>query len=253
MKAKKKRITRVLIAALAVCAISAIVFITNSCKKTETVTPQTLSRGGSDIIDIGDSTAANPIHPNYVLDQVHCNTGWQTYFQNNNALLTGRFNTFQTSIHFDQKNPQNTTIASWVDLSSFNTGEPGRDNAGGCGPTAMGIKYDTISGVTTPIPSTDTAWFVSTAGNCSAFGTGYVANGTLSFHNTSHAVSLYFTYGGQKQEIAGTDTTQWVGFIGQMTIQANTWYGVPLMDAINDSVTVMVNYNAYWNSATKNP
>jgi polyisoprenoid-binding protein YceI len=260
MKAKEVRSSWIYIVAVAIIGISAITVITSSCKKTETVTPKTLASSGTDIIDIGDSTAPTALnyslmaHPNYKLDQVHSNLGWQTYFQNNNALLTGRFNMFNTSIHFDQANPQNTVIAAWVDLSTFNTGEPGRDGTGGCGPANMGIKYDTIAGVTTVIPSTDTAWFTSTAGNCQAFGTGYVAHGNLHFRNIDHAVDLYFNYGGQKQETTSTGTmTQWVGFIGQFQMQANTWYGVSLSDAINDSVTVLVNYNAYYNNTVKHP
>ncbi len=262
MKAKKVRSSWIYVVAVAIIGISAITVITSSCKKTETVTPKTLASSGTDIIDIGDSTATSLLsppyalmqHPNYALDQVHCNLGWQTYFQNNNALLTGRFNTFNTSIHFDQANPQNTVIAAWVDLSSFNTGEPGRDGAGDCGPTNMGIKYDTIAGVKTPLPLTDTAWFTAPAGTCQAFGTGYVAHGNLNFRNISHAVDLYFNYGGQKQETTSTGTTtQWVGFIGQFQMQANTVYGVSLSDAINDSVTVLVNFNAYYNNAAKHP
>jgi polyisoprenoid-binding protein YceI len=235
--------------------IGGAILSTSSCKKSETVTPQTLNLGnGSDIIDLGDSGVFITTHPNYALDQVHSNIGWQTYFQNNNALLTGRFNMFQPAIHFDQKNPQNTIINTWVDLSTFNTGEPGRDGTQKCGPTNMGIKYDTIAGVVTPIPSTDTAWFTSAAGTCQNFGTGYVAHGNLNFRNINHAVDLYFNYGGQKQETTSTGTvTQWVGFTGQFTILANTWYGVSLSDAINDSVTVLVNYNCYYNNAAKHP
>src|ERR1017187_1680783 len=113
MKTKKSRSSWIYIAAAAVLIISAITIGNSSCKKSETVTPKTLSQGsGTDIIDIGDSTVTsllNPgyslnAHPNYKLDQVHSNVGWQTFFQNNNALLTGRFNMFQTSIHFDQAN-----------------------------------------------------------------------------------------------------------------------------------------------------
>jgi polyisoprenoid-binding protein YceI len=253
MKTKKTRITWMLLSVIAFIAISAIILITSSCKKEGTVTPQGLNLStGSDIIDIGDSTAANPVHPNFILDQVHSNVGWQTLFQFNNALLTGRFNMFNTSIHFDQKNPQNTAISSWVLLSTFNTGEPGRDNPGGCGQTNMGVQYnvnyaDTAGGnppIYTVIPSSDTAWFKCPAGSCQGFGTGYIANGTLNFRNVTHPVSLYFNYTGMHNVVAGGDTTKWVGFTGQFTMQAGTWYGVSLSDNINDSVTVLVNYNA---------
>jgi len=262
MKAKKVRSSWIYVVAVAIIGISAITVVTSSCSKSESVTPKTLASSGTDIIDIGDSTVPNQIstpfaimaQPNYKLDQVHSNLGWQTYFQNNNALLTGRFNMFQTSIHFDQANPQNSAIAAWVDLSTFNTGEPGRDGTGGCGPKNMGILYDTIAGVTTVIPATDTAWFTAPKGSVQAYGTGYVAHGNLHFRNIDHAVDMYFTYGGQKQETTSTGTmTQWVGFIGQFQMQANTWYGVSLSDAINDSVTVLVNFNAYYNNTAKHP
>jgi polyisoprenoid-binding protein YceI len=260
MKTKRTRSSWIYVAAAAVLIISAITVVSSSCKKTETVTPKTLVKSGSDIIDIGDSTMPTGLtgsimaHPNYALDQVHSNLGWQTYFQNNNALLTGRFNLFNTSIHFDQANPQNTVIGAWVLLSTFNTGEPGRDNAGGCGPANMGIKYDTVGGVMTPLANTDTAWFAAPAGTCQSYGTGYVAQGKLTFRNITSPVNLYFDYGGQKQEVTGTgDTTQWVGFIGQFQMQANTVYGVSLMDAIDDSVTVLINFNAYYNNSKKNP
>ena len=261
MKTKKVRSSWILLAAAAVLTISAITFVSSSCKKTETVTPQTVNLStGTDIIDIGDSTAPSSLnyalmaHPNYQLDQVHSNVGWQTMFQNNNALLTGRFNMFNPFIHFDQQNPQNTVIACWVDLSTFNTGEPGRDGTQKCGPTNMGIKYDTIAGVTTPIPSTDTAWFTSAAGTCQRYGTGYVAHGNLYFRNITHPVDLYFNYGGQRQETTSTGVmTQWVGFTGQFTMQAGSVYGVSLSDAINDSVTVLVNFNSYYNNTVKHP
>lgn len=264
MKTKKMKRVWMFLTAMTVSLTFVSMLFVVSCKKS-TTTPVTANLStGSDVIDIGDSLyyPANPnVHPNYALDQVHCNVGWETLFQNNNALLTGRFNLFNTAIHFDQKNPQNTYIASWVLLSTFNTGEPGRDNPGGCGQADMGVQYnisyaDTAGGnppTYTVIPASDTAWFICNAGNCQTFGTGYVAHGNLNFRKVIHPVDLYFNYGGIHNEIAGTDTTQWVNFSGQFTIQANNWYGVSLYDAINDSVTVLVNYNAYYNNALKNP
>ncbi len=61
------------------------------------------------------------------LDKPHCNVMWETQYTASSAFLTGRFNMYDIKVNFDEANPTNTTINAWVQVSSFNTGEPGRD------------------------------------------------------------------------------------------------------------------------------
>jgi hypothetical protein len=97
-------------------------------------------------------------------------------------MLTGRFNNFNfnPALNFDETNLAASSIHFWVQLSTYNTGEPGRDGLGKCGLNYLGIVYlDTNKTVVDPIA--DSAWF-----NCTSISVdqheGYIMNGTLTFN-----------------------------------------------------------------------
>lgn len=218
------------------------VFIT-SCNKDNVVDPFGYSfTTGSDIIEMGSGM-------DWSMDKTHTNIGWETFYYGDNALLTGRFNNFNVDMYFDQANPANTTIDAWVQLSTFNTGEPGRDGPGKCGPSYMGVEWDVDTipepDVYTPIASTDTAWYSSDS--VERYGDGYVAHGTLNFKGIEADTDLYFRYSGMNitTNSSGDETTR-AGFLGEFDMQALTVFGVT-SGSISDLVTVKCNVNAKMN------
>lgn len=63
-------------------------------------------------------------------DKAHSNVGWETAYKGVGSPLTGRFNSFDAVLEFDEQHPETSSLSGYVLLSSVNTGEPGRD--GGC-------------------------------------------------------------------------------------------------------------------------
>ena len=93
----------------------------------------------------------------------------------------------------------------WADMKTFNTGQPGRDGNGKCGPSYLGITY-LDSAYSQVDPNSDTAWFHSTS--IVRSGTGYIVNGTFTFNRfrapsgsvdgtpITRPVTMYLTYNG---------------------------------------------------------
>jgi polyisoprenoid-binding protein YceI len=238
---KKNSLKGVYFIALSVFLTATVLFIT-SCNKDNVVEPFTYGySSGSDMININGV--------DWSLDKTHSNVGWETFYYGDNALLTGRFNSFGLDMFFDQANPSNTTIDGWVVLSTFNTGEPGRDDYGKCGPSYMGVQWDVDTvpepDVYTPIASSDTAWYSATS--TERYGDGYVAHGTLNFRTIQQPTDLYFTYLGMNdtENSSGVVTTR-AGFQGQFDMLANSAFGVN-SSSIADLVTVKINMNAKMN------
>ena len=208
-----------------------------SCSKDNSVEP--LTGGSSTGSDIIDSRAGG----NYTFDKSHSNVMWETFYYGDNALLTGRFNIFKIDLYFDQATPSNSLIDAWVQLSTFNTGEPGRDAYGKCGPGYMGVIFDTLS-VTpltlTPRAETDTAWFSSTS--VQKYGDGYLAKGNFTFRSLTKSVDLYFNYTGLHDYTSSTGTTTRAGFSGHFNIKALSDFGINAT-AIADDVKIKVNAN----------
>lgn len=172
----------------------------------------------------------------FVLDKVHSNVMWEAFYYGDNALLTGRFNNFDIKMNFDEANLESTKITAWVQLSTFNTGEPGRDGKGKCGPGYMGIKYtDTLFTVD---KTTDTAWYKSTS--VIRHGDGYMAKGELKFRGVTKSVDFYFTYAGLN--ISADGKTMRSGFSGYFIMKANSDFLVN-STSISDEVKVRVNAN----------
>lgn len=217
---------------IGVALLAAVILLLSQCSKDDDITP--LSSSGSSGIDIINTTDGT-----WSFDKAHSNVRWETMYYEDNALLTGRFNNFNISIDFDEANPQNGKIEAWIQLSTFNTGESGRDAPGKCGPNYMGIQYlDTLYTVD---PATDTAWFNSTS--IERYGDGYLAKGNLIFKGVTKSQNMYFKYTGQKDYSDPPDGSKIKGgFSGEFTINATTDYGVT-STSIADKVTVLINAN----------
>jgi len=143
-------------------------------------------------------------------DQVHSNIQWATdFYDYSSTKLTGRFDVFnfRPALVFSDSNLAKCNINLWVSLSSFNTGQPGRDGNGQCGRSYLGITY-LDSNYTMIDPNSDTAWFHSTSVVRS--GSGYLVNGNFTFNRyrapsgnpdgtpITHPCTLYLTYNGVK-------------------------------------------------------
>ena len=246
MKTKSfKTITASMMAILAV----AVAFL-SSCSGDNKVEPLAASTNtGTDVINasIGAYVPTTYTTPGaWKGDKSHSSVKWETKYYDAGAMLTGRFNNFNVKINFDQVNPANTKINAWVQLSTFNTGEPGRDAYGKSGCNYMGVKFDTIqktpSVVLAPQVATDTAWFNSTS--CKKYGTGYMVTGNFIFRGKTIVVDMPMTYTGIKTATNTTTgkKTDRAGFYGKFPINALTVFGVP-STSIADVVNIIVDWN----------
>ena len=245
---KTKSIKTLLIASVAVVGL-AITFM-SSCKKENTFELLTVSGNtGTDVIDARIGGIAVP--PSYTtpgawkVDKTHSNVMWETKYYANGALLTGRFNIFEMKVNFDQANPANSSIKAWVQLSTYNTGEPGRDAYGKCGPGYMGVAFDTLSKNPTvlgPRASTDTAWFTSTS--IKKYGNGYLVTGDFKFRGVTRSIDMPMSYTGISTSTNATTgkKTDRAGLQGEFGINALTVFGVN-STSIADLVTIRVDCN----------
>lgn len=152
--------------------LAAILLIVVRCKKEDVVTP----------LDGTPVTGTAQITASWIFDKTHSNLRWETnYYDYSNAKLVGRFNNFNFNpkFVFDEANLSNCSIHAWVQLSSFDSGEPGRDGPGKCGRSFLGVTY-LDSAKTVVDPSSDTAWFRSISVTKS--GTGYAVKGNFTFN-----------------------------------------------------------------------
>jgi polyisoprenoid-binding protein YceI len=234
-----------LFAGSTIAALAIVIALFSSCKKEDVVTQidSTVTPTGM-VIDasVGSTNSTLPAAADkYYLDKSHSNVGWETKYYGENALLTGRFNWFDMFVTFDKDNPANTKINAVVKLSTFNTGEPGRDGLGKCGLTSMGITY-TDAENTLVNPATDTAWFNSTG--CEKHGDGFLVKGNFKFRGVTKPVDMYLTHTGIATSTNATSgkKVNRVGFKGEFKFNANTDYAVN-SSSIDDVVTVKVNCN----------
>jgi polyisoprenoid-binding protein YceI len=191
--------------------------------------------GGNEIVNTEDGS--------WWFDKAHSNVNWATAYMGENALLTGKFNAFNVAIDFDESNPEATTISAWVQLSSANTGEPGRDYLGGCLNGYLGVVLDTLPGGDHYISdtSTDTAYFKSMS--VSVFGDGYKAVGDFTFKKITKSVDLYFNYIGQADHSsAGDGSSIRGGFSGEFEFLAISDFLVT-STSIADKINVSINAN----------
>lgn len=241
MKTKTKLI------AFALLLIGSVVF--TFCKKEDKVTPLT---GGTPV------TGNAFIDTSWTFEKAHSNVNWETrYADYSNTMLTGKFNDFQfksyglrpdgktlkQSWFFDQTNMSKCYMKAWVRVSTYNTGEIGRDGYTGCGQNYVGSVF-TDSNKTTPDPKFDTAWFESTSftqvGTIPAAGypANYIVKGNLMFNhylNTpgetkgaiiSKPVTMYLTYNGTTDLDANKDGTPdklYRGFTGKFSFKRSDY------------------------------
>ncbi len=246
MKTKIKTTWMFLAAAAAVALTSTIMFIA-SCSKDASVEAigNNISTGNDTINMLGTGGGAT-----WALDKVHSNVNWESFYYNANSLLNGKFNNFFTQIYFEQAAPEKTVIHSWVQLSTFNTGESGRDAYTrtpykiGCGLASMGCLFDTTSSTITPKAANDTAFFNSTS--TERFGSGYKTTGNLIFRGVTKPIDLFWSYSGvtayPSTATPPGPTAYKCGFTGQFGMLQKTDYGVN-SGSIADLVTVKVHYN----------
>ncbi|HQQ93828.1 MAG TPA: YceI family protein [Bacteroidia bacterium] len=253
---KTKTAAKLVSAALAI-GVTALVFVT-SCKKENTY-EQVAASSAPNSTDVIDASIGGFPPTSYTtagawkVDKTHSNVMWETQYYGSGAALTGRFNNFNLIVKFDAGNPSNTTLKGWVQLSTYNTGESGRDAYGKCGPGYMGVKWDTVAKTSptaytlAPQAATDTAWFKSTS--CVKYGSGYMVKGNFTFRGKTISIDMPMSYTG-KSTTTNTTTqkkTDRAGLFGEFWIKANSVFGVN-STSINDDVLIRVDCNMVTNA-----
>ncbi len=155
-----------------VCFPLCIALVFTSCNKKDTVTPI----AGTPV------TGSGSIDNSWTFDKAHSNVNWESKFLDySSGMLTGRFNNFNFNpkFIFNEADLSVCKINAWIQLSSIDSGEPGRDGPGKCIRSYMGVTYlDSLKTIVNPV--SDSAWFRSTGVTRS--GTGYVVFGNLRFN-----------------------------------------------------------------------
>jgi polyisoprenoid-binding protein YceI len=174
--------TRKLLSAVIVLIMGMSLFLTQCKKDTETII-----QTDTVYVDPNDTGIFVPgtavIDPAWTFDKVHSNVNWQSRFYDFSAtMLTGRFNNFgyNPAFNFDETNLSSAVCDYWIQLSTYNTGEPGRDGIGKCGLNYLGIVY-LDSSKTMVDPISDTARFHVTSITVDPHD-GYIMNGTFTFN-----------------------------------------------------------------------
>jgi polyisoprenoid-binding protein YceI len=186
-----------------------------------------------------ETGAVNSFDGTYSFDKVHSNVNWETYYYAEGARLTGKFNNFNLKVDFNSADPASSRIEGWVQLSTFNTGEAGRDGAGKCGPGYVGVEY--LDTNFTVDPTTDSAWFSATGSVVEA--DHYVTKGNFTFNGVTKQVEFKYFFLGINQTTNSTgDVTNRAGFRGQFRFMAQSDYGVT-STSIGDEMIVTVNAN----------
>jgi hypothetical protein len=158
-------------------------FLTQCKKETETITEYVHDTTYIDPNDTGVFVpGAAMVDTSWTFDKVHANVNWQSkYYDFSSTMLTGRFNNFNFNpkFNFDETNLGAIVCDFWVQLSTYNTSEPGRDGYGKCGPSYLGVVYlDSLK--TLVDPASDTAKF-----HCNSVtvgSKGYIMHGTFTFN-----------------------------------------------------------------------
>lgn len=179
---KKQNVVKLFMTAMLV--VFSMTFLTQCEKDPETVT---VTNYDTVYIDPNDTGIFVPgiakVDTAFTFDKVHSNVNWQSkYYDFSSTMLTGRFNNFNFNpkLNFDETNLSATQCDFWVQLSTYNTGEPGRDALGKCGLNYLGVVYlDTLKTLVDPL--SDTAKFHCTSVTVDPK-EGYIMNGTFTFN-----------------------------------------------------------------------
>jgi hypothetical protein len=222
----------ILLSALVILGLT----VFNQCKK-ETVT-ETVTVHDTTYIDPNDTGVFVPstavIDTAWVFDKVHCNVNWQSKFYDfSSTMLTGRFNNFgfNPKFSFDETNLNANSVDFWVQLSTFNTGEIGRDGLGKCGPGYLGVTYlDSLKTLVDPLSDSAKFNLIST----SVTNDGYVMHGTFIFNR-------YRTPGGHPDGTPiAKDIDVNISYNGQRDFDSN---GDGVMDKLRAGFTVTFSFN----------
>ena len=147
-------------------------FFLPSCKKKDVIIPLE----GTPVVGTGN------VDVSWTFDKAHSNVNWETkYMDYSSGMLTGRFNNFGffPKFTFNESNLNLFSLNAWVQLSSVDSGELGRDGPGKCIRSYMGVTYLATNKTITD-PLSDTAWFRSTS--ISRSGNGFVVRGSFYFN-----------------------------------------------------------------------
>ena len=155
----------------------------------------------------------------------HSKVTWDAQYKGDIGIIAGGFDVNPSDIIFDEANPANIAFEGKVKLSTTNTFEPGREGAGKCVNTSMGVLYTThtdtvladtlissVTGDTTiiapsttlvydaPVDSTDWAYLTVAAGDMVAFGDGYkTTNAQFTYKGLTTSETLYLKFLGVVQ------------------------------------------------------
>jgi polyisoprenoid-binding protein YceI len=246
--------------------------------KTQDITLAGAVSGGDVVFDAADWT----------WDNTHSTIEFEFPYDAFNAVFTGHFaNVGFDELYFDETNPENTSIKAWVDVTSVETGaasppcEHGRDGITGCISGTFGVELDpadTVNAYCTDgsmvtnwpneewveydlwgdgsqstymrqhavVGSTGVATFESSS--VTAYGTGYLAKGILSFAGAEAEVNLYFNYiEGYEGQDRNQNTVKYVSFFGWFKMAAASDFGIVSGHVGDSDVTVKV--SAQFNKA----
>ncbi|HLG36181.1 MAG TPA: YceI family protein [Bacteroidia bacterium] len=172
--------------ALIFIMMASLSLFTQCKKETETVTV-TMHDTTIIYLDPNDTGIFVPgtanVDTSWTFDVVHSNVMWESkYYDFSATMLTGRFNVygFIPKFKFDETNLAATDCNFWVQTSTFNTGQPGRDGLGKCGLNYQGIVY-LDSAKTLVDHLSDTAKFRVNSVTVDTH-EGYILHGTLTFN-----------------------------------------------------------------------
>jgi len=147
---------------------SVIITITSCAKKDEVIKLTGEPISGNGLVD-----------NSWTFDKAHSNVNWETNYLNySSGKLTGGFDNFNFNpkFIFNESDLNSCKLNAWIQLSSIDSGEPGRDGPGKCIRSYLGVTYlDTLKTIVSP--QSDSAWFNSTS--FSKSGSGYVVFGNL--------------------------------------------------------------------------
>ena len=255
-------------------SLVAVSMLFSQCKK-ETVT-ETVIEEKIIYVDPNDTGVFVPssaiIDTSWTFDKVHCSTMWESKFYDfSSTVITGRFNSFGFSpkFNFNETNLASNSINYWVQLSTFNTGEPGRDGYGKCGLNYLGITYnDSLKTVVNPL--SDTAWFKLTS--TAVTNDGYVMTGNFTFNRyrspsgqpdgtpITKSIPATITYNGMADFDSNNDGTfdkYRAGFTVNFSFNRSDYMdnlSTKAWDPFNPSDPLTVNNKTYgvWSGSTAN-
>jgi polyisoprenoid-binding protein YceI len=200
----------------------------------------------------------------WTFDNIHSPVQFNFPYHGAEAEFAASFvQTKSFQMTFNSASLSTSSIVAIVDLASINTGTPGgRDNQPttitstnefapgtfftklGCIMGTFGITAD--AGTVTPniTLSSDKRYATFTSTSIKAYGDGYVANGTLTFHGFTKSVSMIFHYLPSYVDTSVTPNKTYQGFEGKISIKALTDFGIS-STSVGDLVTIYTTVNLY--------